>query len=874
MATDMELALLYWQLREQLLTRFFAYGRYFRTNYPSACNYLGVVRAPGSTTTGTADDPAVDGASELVTRPPLYQSATTLLGLTEPSQTDERWRIAAHRRDNPLMLSGQLLTCLSIEYHLGRKDESLPIIREALYALRQLYKFPNDQDNRSIFSGYILRWDAVTSDYWRTQNGQPTVCSNFVVGAGNRYLYSLPYDHPAYEPRTPGVNKSLTHGAWYRRFRWYEPSYDELVGLVCGYDIVFRLVDDPAIREIVREQVAMLGTYLSGCGYFLVRPSDGFTGQGAAGAGLMFEHPFGLVFKRITGSAYESRAGFPEIWQLARVWDSLRPALAPYDGLGKSAAWLVGAAAGLVPGASAPIAGLIAGLALLIAITGASALGALGALVALIPGAGPAILGAAQTLSSLLPPLGGAVGALAPPVSTLAGSVSGVMLKALTALATNSPDAPDVSYLLSQSLAQPQFPYVLSLTAGLFLNQSQFDVLNDEMASEIALGYALKELFDAPTRFEAGIRGLSLSFATGYAVGFPPYLGLTALNAAPGSAESGIAGLYRYWMNRRVALTDPSEAGFSQRGFAQGVALVLGDDTRAAPVTAYLNARFNAFTGVGQMSPPPANLTLTDDLPFAEFPAFSNITAEIVAGVHPKAPQNEALEYMVTLALSWLAAKQAADAGQPMTTPSFPFANTPLPSPSLPGSVFDHSANNPDPVTVPVFDGQTLTRGPLFPATQTGNASRPPDPPPQVPAIVSTDVHVATVSESDRDIDTGIGLRAFDQVSFSASGTIWAGVPLSGRNGPDGWSDVTTDSGYPLHSGPNAHRYALLFRLADPLNLSAPTRYFFLGKGTDPSVSPYIHQGDEKRILLRINDNQPGNGNGQFTVTLTVGRAA
>lgn len=53
MATAEEHATLYGELRAELLARFFAYGRYFRTNHLSLKNTLGVVRAEG-----TGDPPA------------------------------------------------------------------------------------------------------------------------------------------------------------------------------------------------------------------------------------------------------------------------------------------------------------------------------------------------------------------------------------------------------------------------------------------------------------------------------------------------------------------------------------------------------------------------------------------------------------------------------------------------------------------------------------------------------------------------------------------------------------------------------------------------------------------------------------------------
>jgi hypothetical protein len=142
MATDVEHVELYWTPRNQLLTRFFSFGRYFRCNYLSTWNVLGNVRRPDTALPATSDgdDPSVPGkglgaTNKVLSRPTTYGpvgSTTTpapLTGLDATAQIAERWRIAQHRRDNPLMLTGQLMTCLPIEYHLGLKAQSLPIIR-------------------------------------------------------------------------------------------------------------------------------------------------------------------------------------------------------------------------------------------------------------------------------------------------------------------------------------------------------------------------------------------------------------------------------------------------------------------------------------------------------------------------------------------------------------------------------------------------------------------------------------------------------------------------------------------------------------------------------------------------------------------------
>src|SRR4051794_23571056 len=65
-------------------------------------------------------------------------------------------------------------------------------------------------------------------------------------------------------------------------------------------------------------------------------------------------------------------------------------------------------------------------------------------------------------------------------------------------------------------------------------------------------------------------------------------------------------------------------------------------------------------------------------------------------------------------------------------------------------------------------------------------------PPTQIPPTAKLQLtKTVTVREADYDVPTGITLTPGDWVSIGASGSIWAGVWLTGENGPQGWE--TTD---------------------------------------------------------------------------------
>lgn len=116
-----------------------------------------------------------------------------------------------------------------------------------------------------------------------------------------------------------------------------------------------------------------------------------------------------------------------------------------------------------------------------------------------------------------------------------------------------------------------------------------------------------------------------------------------------------------------------------------------------------------------------------------------------------------------------------------------------------------------------------------------------------------------TVRESGRLVDTGVDVAGGETINFSASGRIWAGVWLTGENGPEGWADLRlAGTEFPL---PGARIYSLLGQIGtDPP--------FYVGQGTQLTAR------SSGRLFLRINDNVAGNGSGQFTCTVNVSRRA
>src|SRR6476620_5724562 len=109
----------------------------------------------------------------------------------------------------------------------------------------------------------------------------------------------------------------------------FEASMDELTGLITGYDILFRLVDNKEIRDQVRLQVSKLADYLSEYGYFLVRP-----GGGCCAHAVPLEFSSNRVFKRITGNDFSARVDFVGAMKKADVWNCLAGPVGWYTVIG------------------------------------------------------------------------------------------------------------------------------------------------------------------------------------------------------------------------------------------------------------------------------------------------------------------------------------------------------------------------------------------------------------------------------------------------------------------------------------------------------------------------------------------------------------
>jgi len=103
-------------------------------------------------------------------------------------------------------------------------------------------------------------------------------------------------------------------------------------------------------------------------------------------------------------------------------------------------------------------------------------------------------------------------------------------------------------------------------------------------------------------------------------------------------------------------------------------------------------------------------------------------------------------------------------------------------------------------------------------------------------------------------VRTGINLQPGDEFQLTGQGQIWAGVWLTGNNGPEGWRDyVTQNPQFPLHGTQDSCQFSLIAQVGGD-------GWFYVGNG----ISRRGYAGGGGELCLWINDDVHNNGNGAF----------
>lgn len=334
LCSDEQLFQMYSQFRASFLSRHFALSKYFRGNHFTLDNTL---------------------------RTNL--DANAILALPTPEQATHRWS-REQFDENPLYTGGHFMACIAVEAALGHPHAER-ILRSWLFTLRSLYKFQGNH-----FDGYPLRWDPATSDDWELDANGPWYSRQFLRDSvTGSYLFSPPHSDPRHAPyrnhagedghwdgdtwippspsewleKTMGREEARRYldrqREFFARYRRWEPSMDELVGLLTGYFMLHKHSQNGGNRFEASRQVNRLGDFLAEHSYLLVRPNGGLTGRGANGVTL--EYVFVQAMRAITGNDYAARSNFQQVMEQAGCWENLAGPLARWTVLGVAASPVV-----------------------------------------------------------------------------------------------------------------------------------------------------------------------------------------------------------------------------------------------------------------------------------------------------------------------------------------------------------------------------------------------------------------------------------------------------------------------------------------------------------------------------------------------------
>ena len=119
----------------------------------------------------------------------------------------------------------------------------------------------------------------------------------------------------------------------------------------------------------------------------------------------------------------------------------------------------------------------------------------------------------------------------------------------------------------------------------------------------------------------------------------------------------------------------------------------------------------------------------------------------------------------------------------------------------------------------------------------------------EIHAKLGASTLIGFIRESDSLVDSGIDVMPNEWLTFTGSGEIWSGVPFTFNNGPQGWNSIDNNPALPL---PGSRPFSLLGILN--------SQNFYIGRSNG-----FVHNfASPTRLFLRTNDDQPGNGSGEF----------
>jgi hypothetical protein len=302
LATSQQHIRLYGQLRKALLSRYFALGREHRNDF-----------------------------FQESTRLESGESPQDLLQKPREERVQVLWKKTA-TRDNPWLFGCKLTIALATEARLSLPGADA-LLGRAVRSCEQLFKFPG------AFRGLPVRWDPVTSDFWLDPPaGQSRRLSGhfLVTPDGRDYVFSVsPSDARHFPYLVSDVGRALMgkrrferyadqrNSGYRERYRFWEASQDEMVGVLATYVAAADGTRDTAVRTLARQRLRRVAEYLAAHAYLMVMPGGGLAARGAGDALPALEWPFTRAIARVTGDdpSRLATASIQEGLRRAGIWD-------------------------------------------------------------------------------------------------------------------------------------------------------------------------------------------------------------------------------------------------------------------------------------------------------------------------------------------------------------------------------------------------------------------------------------------------------------------------------------------------------------------------------------------------------------------------
>ena len=160
-------------------------------------------------------------------------------------------------------------------------------------------------------------------------------------------------------------------------------------------------------------------------------------------------------------------------------------------------------------------------------------------------------------------------------------------------------------------------------------------------------------------------------------------------------------------------------------------------------------------------------------------------------------------------------------------------------------------------ITVPailLLSAATLATGSNASAAERSSSAEAKGVTPPKRSTVLCPVDDSWVPESTRGVLGSMWLSYGQSATVTpdTNAKIWAGVWFTGSNGPAGWTDSPAGGDYPL---PGLPVYSLIGRIGN-----GPWQYI----GNRPLTFSNTKPGYLQKVVLRTNDNVPGNGSDAF----------